>query len=173
MWRQFLPNLKKNPPPKLCGGSSRPISNPPKKESAPKLCGGSSRRILKRIHSKILWIQFPLSQKESAPTFCGGSSRRISKWIRPKILWRQFPPNLKKNPPKNLKLNLCQYLASMAGSLAIIVLTLSAKPSQGSHGSPSFGEYRWSLACQKSGLILMNAWIRSFINSRGTTTVGC
>jgi hypothetical protein len=72
----------------------------------------------KRIHSKILWRQFPphlkkkplqnseeaapaTSQKETTPKFCGGSSRHISKRIRSKILRRQFPPHLKKNPSQN------------------------------------------------------------------------
>jgi hypothetical protein len=91
LWRQFLPNLKKNPPPK----SIEAVPDKSQKESTPKFCGGSSCRISKRIHLKILWRQFPPnlkknpsqssvaavpveSQKESAPKFCGGSSQESS-----------------------------------------------------------------------------------------------
>ena len=61
MWRQFPPNLKKNPP------QNYVVVVPAKsqKESTPKLCGGSSRRISKRIHPKIMWRQFPSNLKKN------------------------------------------------------------------------------------------------------------
>ena len=55
LWRQFTPNLKKNPQ----KNSVEAVPAKSQKESTKKFCGASSRQISKRIRPKILWRQFP------------------------------------------------------------------------------------------------------------------
>ena len=57
----------------------------------PVVRGGRSRRISKRIHSKILWRQFPPHLKKN-PT------KNSVEVVQPTV---RYPPNLKKNPLQN------------------------------------------------------------------------
>ena len=116
MWRQFPPNLKKNPPqnyvimwrqfppnlkkihPKFMW---RQFPQNLKKNLPQNFREGRSHRISKRIRPQNYIEAVPVkSQKESAPKLCGGSCHQILKRIRPKIMWRELPHYLEKNPPQ-------------------------------------------------------------------------
>ena len=94
-WRQFPPNLKKNPP----HNSVEAVPTKSQKESAPQFCGVSSHQISKIIPPKILWRQFPQNLKKNLPL---NSVEAVPKNHHIQIHFdKNLTRDLKKKPPQN------------------------------------------------------------------------